>query len=207
MKQRSPHSVKLDILRKAVADQRHLLRECHADLDAANLAVDDLGDSIREAYTKNDEALAKKLRKSQAAAEERAKDAGYRLDAQTVVAERAEHERDRFIAASADGLLKELEPEAREVTQNLRRHAECLVAADKQWHDLQNQVNQLLIAKGLQPVGNAPADHQLASIAKSLEWVLRDGEIVSPLPHFQQYTVRQEDEALKRRLRKERTAA
>lgn len=204
---RNPHHEKLERLRKAVANQRQLLRECHANLDAAKLAVDDLGDSIREAYVQEDEQLAAKLRKSETAAMAKIKDCQYRLDAQTVIAERAEQERDAYIASNADGLLKELEPEARQVTRDLRSHAEALVAADKNWHDLQAQVNQYLVAKGLQPVGNAPDDHSLSSLCRSLRYLLRDGEIRSPLPHFQQYAIQQEDESQKRKLKRERAAA
>jgi hypothetical protein len=116
---------------------------------------------------------------------------------------RATADRDRFIEEHGDRLLAELQPECSKVVEEMRDHAQALLADHQRWGQLQATVSRYLLAMHASPATNAPGDHQLAPVIKDLKRLLAQ-EITSPAPHMSARTDSHAEQARVAGLRQER---
>jgi uncharacterized protein YgfB (UPF0149 family) len=198
---KSPAHPQLARLSQEVAAARVAEREARTLVEEAQASVENLKETIRDAYS-NSEATSELSAQLQQA-REHVEESQLRAEGFSRATGLTDNERHSFLAANAHILLKELEPEARAVVADIATQAQALVEADRRWTDLQGRVNEYLVAMGLTSAGNAPATHSLASIVRDLRH--SPLTVASPLPHFVHRDAQREDDQNKRSLRSRRT--
>jgi hypothetical protein len=119
---------------------------------------------------------------------------------------RAEADREAFHAEAAEHLLRELDPDCIQATQDLRLAVERLVAADRAWRELAATVSGHLRAAQLVVHVNAPPGHGLEQLVKDAKRSL-GRELVSPAPHWHQRDAAVRERRTVETLKQEREAA
>jgi len=176
----------LKSLIEAEAKERARARDLQASAKAAQAHVDEARTELVEAHAAVDPRAIKAAEKNQQAALKQAENASVQADAALLRIDRASRERHGYVTANARGLIAELQPQAREIAERLQSSAHELVAADRAWGSLAQEVNHLLKEiPGASAISDAPSTHVLAEVARDIRRALANGATVAPpTPHF-----------------------
>jgi hypothetical protein len=96
-----------------------------------------------------------------------------------------------------------LRPACVEVVADMRRHAEALLKADREWSRLSQQVSVYLRGMSLSPAENSRSEHEWSSLVKDLRRALLK-QVSTPAPHLRLLAHAREEESRKRWLQRER---
>ena len=197
---KSAHA-ELDQLEQRIAAARLAEREAEQALLLADAGVEAAREDVREAHD-----LGADPKRATGRLEQAKKDAEQAALAREGIAQRvrrATADRDRFMEANGDRLLEELRPECSKVVEDMRAHAEALLADHVRWGQLQATVSRYLLATHASPAANAPGSHELAPAIKDLKRLLGQ-EIASPAPNMTARTHSHAEQAQVAAMRRER---
>jgi hypothetical protein len=134
-------------------------------------------------------------------AERQSRNAGLAVRGAQLRLDEAKAEADRYQREHMPELIAEMEESARECLDMGRRGVELIKHFSAPWYQLAQQASEHVVAAGLQPTGNMPAEHELHQIARDLRNF--DGNLTAPLPHFHHRSISEQDERTKSELREQ----
>jgi hypothetical protein len=144
-----PLSARLAELGDAVIAAQQRVREMEAESVRVKASVDEATEGIVEAHAAGNMALAEKLSTDRERLEGSAvRDAGERVEGASRALMRAEAERGLFAVESIDGLLAEIEPDARAAASAVEEAVEQLGHAQARWNAVQADVAAVLRIAG-----------------------------------------------------------
>ena len=205
MPPKSTAHAELDLLEQRLADAVVADREAEAKRIAAEVAVEDARDRVREAHDLNANPA-----KPTAQLEQAKWDAEQAALAKEGIGQRvarAERDVDRFKEENGLRLLEERAPRARELAGEVTRLAHELVRASKAMDPERAHSDRLIAAvSGLSPMHDGPpSEHEWAPAVRELRRaVSRTPELEPLLPRLGGLRHRASEESAKRRLRRER---
>jgi hypothetical protein len=188
----------LDRLGQRLADAQQAEREAESNLAATEAAVEAARDEVREAHDLN--ANPARAMKDLEQAKHDAEEAALRLEGIGQRVRRAAAARELYLEQNGERLLAELAPDCAQVVQDMRAHAEELLADHGRWSNLSSQVAGYLRAMNLNPAENSRGEHELATVVRDLKRALA-GEIATPAPHWSARDFDREEQATRTRLR------
>jgi hypothetical protein len=202
-KPKRPAHTGLDRHNRNLAEATSALREAETTEAQAASAVETARDAVREAHDLGADPAEPTAQLDQA--KQNAEAATLAREGIEQRVNRATHERENYLAENGRELLAELQPDCQQAVDDLRLHAEALLAADKQWRALSAVVGSHLRAQRLVPHMNAPGEHGLESVVLDLKRALQN-QITSPAPHMSAQRAAHTEQARVTNLRREREA-
>jgi chromosome segregation ATPase len=162
MPHRAAHD-QVDELRRRVADENQKLRQAQVELEAAKGRADDLSRALTSAYADEDQELVEEYREELQRAEAAVADLEHRVAGAELRAAAVRGELDGFLAESAQALLEEREPLARELAAELSAAVDQVVRANGKYRAERQHIDGL--------VAKVPgAEPRLDGISTSYAW-------------------------------------
>ena len=190
----------LENLSGRVVTEKQALREAELKANAAKVAAEQAEQAVIRAHAGDGNLAA--AQKALTKAEQNDRDLDLARQGAVLRVEKADQERRQFHATNSEALLAELERTATSPGDKMAEGRRLILEGAAEWTALSQRVNDHLIAGGVQPAGNAPAEHELHEVARVLRGV--GDQITSPMPHGRHQAFVEQNERVARAWKAER---